>query len=167
MATGDMRIFNPGGHVDVPTWKFQTDAGDSAIAAGDPVKLKSAGSPYVIGLATGDLTIGTDTQMCGVAAGASDHTASADGTIDVYLPVPGSLWAMKATTAANVDTEAKILALTNDRVVMTLASTVYTLDEDAGDGTESAFYIRGGDPRSGELYFSIRADATILSGESV
>lgn len=163
MATGDITIFNQGGHNVVPTLTWQTEAAATDILAGEPVKLKAAGSPYVIPLADGDLTIGTDTAMIGIAAGPSDHTASADGTVDVYMPSPGSVWQMKATTFANVDTEAEILALQGDRVTMDLATGVYTLDENAGDGAANAFYIVGGDPNKGVLYFTIRTDATYLA----
>ena len=163
MAKGDIRLFNPGGHSDVPSWAWQTEAGATDILAGEPVKLKAAGSPYVIPLADGDLTIGTDTAMIGVAASDSTHTAAADGTIDVYLPAAGSVRAMKATTVANVDTQTKIDALVGDRVVMNLATGVYTLDENAADGATSAFYILGGVPSTGVLYYSIRTDATFLA----
>src|SRR6056297_2748248 len=111
----DIKIVRTAGG-NVPTYRWQTDAGDSDIKAGDPVKLKSAGSPYVIGLATGDLTIGTDTAMVGVAASDSTHTASADGVIDVYVPLPGLVYEAKATTGTNVDTQAEINALCGDRV---------------------------------------------------
>lgn len=162
MATGDIRPYNTGGLSDVPVWTWQTEAGGTAINAGEPVKLDSAGSPYVIPFADGDLTIGTDTAMIGVTANASDHTASADGSVDVYMPMPGTVWAMKATTPANVDTQAEIDALRGDRVVMNLAAGVYTLDENAGDAATSAFYILNGDPATGELFFNIRVDATYL-----
>jgi len=167
MAKGDMRVLGQGGHSDVPSWTWQTEAGATDIKAGEPVKLKAAGSPYAIPLATLDLTIGTDTAMVGIAASDSSHTATADGTIDVYMPLPGTVWACKATTVANIDTQAKLNALVGDRVVVTLASSTYTIDENAGDGVNNAFYILGGVPETGEIYFSIRADATVLSGQSV
>ena len=167
MAKGDIRIYNPGGHTDVPTLKWQTDAAATDIYAGEPVKLTGAGSPYATPLVDGDLTIGTDTQMIGIAASDSTHTSTADGFVEVYMPLPGTVWAMKATTVANVDTAAEILALCGDRVVMNLTSSTYTLDENAGDSATSAFYIIGGDYRDGTMYFTIRTDATVLSGESV
>ena len=163
MATGDIRPYNTGGHSDISTVTVQTEAAATDILAGEPVKLKAAGSPYAIPLATLDLTIGTDTAMVGIAASASTHTATADGTMEVYLPMPGAQWSMKATTPANIDTAAKLLALQNDRVVMTLAAGIYTLDENAGDAATSAFYILGGNPATGEIYFNIRTDATILA----
>lgn len=162
MAKNDVRVkSNPYGTLPVRTW--QTDAGDTAILQGEPVKLKAAGSPYAIPLADADLTIGTDTVMLGIAATNSDHTASVDGTVEVYVPLPGVEYEMTATTAANVDTQAEIDALVGDRVTIDLADGVYTIDENDGDGANNAFYITGGDPDKGTLTFTVRADATYLS----
>lgn len=163
MAKHDISVHeNPYGAAPTKVW--QTEAGATDILAGEPVKLKTTtGSPYVIPLATGDLTIGSDSAMVGIAVTDSTHTASADGTVEVMLPLPGVIYKMAADTAANVDTEAEIKALENDRVVMLLASGSYTLDEDLGDGANNAFYIVGGNPSTGELYFTIRNDATFLS----
>ena len=148
---------------NVPTYRWQTDAGDAAIKAGDPVKIKAAGSPYVIGLADGDLTIGTDTAMVGIAASDSTHTASADGVVDVYIPLPGIVYKAKATTPANVDTQAEINALVGDRVTLDLAGTTYTVDENSTDAAANAFYIVGGNPDDQTLEFIIRTDATVLA----
>lgn len=143
---------------NVPTYRWQTDAGDADIKAGDPVKLKTAGSEYVIGLATGDLTIGTDTAMVGIAASDSTHTASADGTVDVYIPLPGTVWKGNATTPGNVAS-----TIVGNRVVLTLTGTTYTVDEDAADNAANAFYIVDVDADEGTVDFIIRADATILA----
>ncbi len=159
MALGDIRIVK-GREIAVT---FQTEANATAILAGEPVKLKAAGSPYVIPCADGDLTIGTDTAFIGVAASSSTHTASADGTVRVYMPLPDNEYEMKATTYANVDTQAEINALVGDRVSFDLAGGVYTLDENAGDDAANALYILGGDPVTGKIRFSIRTDATRLS----
>lgn len=152
---------------NVPTYRWQTDAGDAAIKAGDPVKLKAAGSPYVIGLVDGDHTIGTDTSIVGVAASASTHTASADGVVDVYIPLPGVVYSMKAETAASVDTEAEILALVGDRKTISLTGTTYTMNEAAADAAANAFVIVGGDPVEETLEFIIRANATILGDSTI
>lgn len=153
----DLQIVRTAGG-NVPTFRWQTDAGDAAIKAGDPVKIKAAGSPYVIGLVDGDLTIGTDTAMVGVAASDSTHTASADGVVDVYIPLPGIVWRAAATTPGNLaDT------LVGDRVVVNLTGTTYTIDENATDAATSAFYIVGVDADEGTVDFIIRNDATILA----
>lgn len=148
---------------NVPTYRWQTEAAATDITAGQPVKLKAAGSPYVIPLADADLTIGTDTAMVGIAAGDSTHTATADGYIDVYVPLPGVVYEVKAKTATSVDTQAEIDALVGDRKVIDLTSGTYTMDEAAADGANNAFYIVGGDPDRQTLEFIIRADATVLA----
>lgn len=153
----DIQIVRTAGG-NVPTFRWQTDAGDSAIKAGDPVKIKAAGSPYVIGLADGDLTIGTDTAMVGIAASDSTHTAAADGVVDVYIPLPGVVYRAAATTAGNV-----AATLVGDRVTVDLAGTTYTIDENAGDGANNAFYIVDVDADEGTVDFIIRADATVLA----
>ena len=153
----DIKILRTAGG-NVPTYRWQTDAGDSAIKAGDPVKIKAAGSPYVIGLADGDLTIGTDTAMVGIAASDSTHTASADGVVDVYIPLPGIVYEAAATTAGNV-----AATLVGDRVTVDLSGTTYTIDENATDAAANAFYVTGVDVDNGTIEFIIRADATILA----
>jgi len=161
MAKADARILRSP-YDSVPSRQFQTEAGATQVLAGEFVKLKAAASPYVIPLATLDLTIGTDTACIGLAVSDSNETASADGVVDVYVPLPGIVYRMAATTSGNADTQAKIDALANNRVVVTLASGVYTLDENATDDAANAFYIVGGDPSTQEIDFTLRVDATYL-----
>ena len=166
MALNDVRI-HKSPYDSIPTVTWQTDAAATAITAGDLLKMTAAGGVYVTPLVDADLTIGTDTQIAGVAASAGSHTATADGTVEVYLPLPGVIWEMAVTTAANFDTQAEIDALQGDRVTIDVTALVQTLDENDGDGATNAFYIVGGDPDRQVAYFTIRADATWLSGESV
>lgn len=163
MARGDILLKDHGGANTLPTQRWLTEAAATAILAGEPVKFKSAGSPYAIPLADADLTIGTDTAMLGVAASDGTHTASADGYVDVYMPLPGTVWRAKAKTASTFDTQSEIDALIGDRVVLDLTSSTYTVDVAAGDGANNAFYIVGGDPTNSEVWFTIRTDATYLS----
>lgn len=160
MATNDVRIHDVGGLNTVPTRVYQTEAGATDINAGEPVKLKEAGSPYVIPLATGEPVIGTTTQVMGIAKSASTHTATADGEIEVYVPQAGVVYACKATTPGNVDTEAEILALANDRIAFDLSGGSYTIDENEGDAADHGLQLLGGDPESGILYFTIRPAAS-------
>jgi hypothetical protein len=163
MARGDIKIRQTGGQTNVPTVKWQTEANATAIYAGEPLKLKAAGSPYVIPCADADLTIGTDTAFIGIAATDGTHTASADGSVDVFMPLPGVVYEAKAKTASTVDTQSEIDALCGDRVVLDLTSSTYTLDASAGDGANNAFYIVGGDPAQATVHFTCRADATYLA----
>ena len=162
----DIKIARTAGG-NVPTYRWQTEAGATAISAGHPVKLKAAGSPYVIPLADGDSTIGTDTSMVGIAASDSTHTASADGVIDVYVPLPGLVYNAKAKTASTADTEAEILALCGDRKVFDLTDGVYTVDAAAADAAANSIVVVGGNPEDASIDFIIRANATILGDSTI
>lgn len=160
MAKNDFRIHSTGGLSAVLTKKMQTEANATAILAGEPVILKIAGSPYVIPAADGDPVIGTTTQVMGIAASNSDHTASADGTVEVYLPSAEVIWEGKAKTSSTVDTQSELDALRNDRVVWDLTSSTYTIDAAAGDGAAKGIQIVGGDPDRSVVYFIIRPGAS-------
>lgn len=154
MAKGNIWIYSsPVGNP--PVWQWQTEAAATAIYAGEPVKLKAAGSPYVIPLADADLTLGTDVQFIGIAASDSTQTASADGTINVYMPLPGTIYEAKVKTSSTADTQSEINALCGDRVVFDLTSTTYSVDAAAGDNAANALLIVGGDPLKTTLRFTI------------
>ena len=166
MATGDIKI-HKSPYSTIPTLEWQTEANTTAILAGEPVKLKVDGSPYAIPCADADLTVGTDSAFLGIAATASTHTASADGVVSVYLPLPGIIWKCAVTTAANFDTTTEINALVGDKVTFDLVSSTYTIDENDGNADASALFIVGGDATDTSkpiAYFTIRHDATFLSG---
>jgi hypothetical protein len=165
MAKNDVRIVDAGGANVTPVRTFKTEAAGTAIKVGEPVKIGGTGSNYVVPLATGDPEIGTD-RMVGIAASASTQTASADGVVDVYIPIPGvTVMRAKATTAANVDTDAEILALLNDSVTFDLASGVYTIDEDEGDDIDvHGLLIVGGNADEKTLDVVLKSGAS-LSGE--
>ena len=151
MALNDVKIVSGAYKVQ----KFQVAAGAvGSIKAGEPVKKTGVGSPYVILLADGDPEYGTDI-FIGIAMNTSTDTAGADGTVDVAIVVPGiTVMRCKATTAANVDTQAEIDALVGDTVSMDLTSTTFTIDENEGDDDNvHGFIILGGDPIAKTLDF--------------
>lgn len=160
MAINNVRIYDRGGHECVPTWEWQVDSSATLIYPGEPVKLAAAGSPFVIKLADDEPVIGTTTQVIGIAASTSDNTAAAAGSVKVYIPLSGVVYAAKATTAANVDTAAELNALVGDRVLFDLVSTTFTVDENAGDTATSGLQIVGGSHIDKEVYFTIRPAAT-------
>lgn len=162
MAKNDVRIVDFGGHNTIPTLTWQTEAAATAIYAGEPVKLKAAGSPYAIPLADGEPVVGTTTVVLGIAASDSTQTASADGTVEVYVPLPGVIYEANAKTASTVDSQSEINALCGDRVVFDLTSSTYTVDAAATDGATKGIYVLGGDAVK-TVKFSMRDDATFLS----
>jgi hypothetical protein len=146
----------------VPTMTWQTEANATAIYAGEPTKVKSAGSKYVIPLADGDGVIGTTVAVTGIAKSDSTHTASADGSVDVYMPLPGIIYACKAKSSTAADTQSEIDALKGKRVVVDLTSSSYTIDTAASDHANNAFLIVGGDPARSVIYFQLRTNITIF-----
>lgn len=157
MAKNDVKIIDQGGHNVVPTRRYRTEAGATQILLGEPVKIGGTGSNYAIPVPTAEPTVAIGAVL-GIAASDSDETAVADGFVDVYLPLPGVLYRAKATTPANIDTDAKLLALLNDTVGFTLAAGVYTVNEDdaVGDGLS----IKGGSIAEGTIEFEVRGSAT-------
>jgi len=162
MAKNDVKIVDLAGLNTLPSVTWQTEAAATAIYAGEPVKLKAAGSPYAIPLADGEPVVGTTTAVLGIAASDSTHTASADGTVQVFLPMPGVVYEANAKTASTVDSQSEINALCGDRVVFDLTSTSYTVDAAATDGSTKGLYIVSGDAVK-TVKFMIRLDATYLS----
>lgn len=163
MAKNDIKIRESAG-VTSRVYQVQDRTSSSAtgtIKAGEPVKLAAAGSPYVLALATGDPEIGTDL-FVGIALSESTETATADGTVEVAVVVPGqTVMEAKPTTAANADTQAEIDALVGDTVTIDLTGSVYTLDENEGDDDNvHGFRIVGGDAVRGVLYFTVKDSAT-------
>jgi len=161
-------IVDQGGHTNIPTVRFQTEANVAVgiMGAGMLLKWKANGSPYVIACVTGDHTIGTDTAMLGLAANDSTATASADGVIDVYMPLPGIIYRAYAHTGANV-----AATIVGDRVDLDISATTdagnWTINEDAGDTLTNAFCIVGVDTDNDTVDFIIRSGATYLGDQDL
>jgi len=164
MARHNVKIVDQAGHNVVPTRRYQTDAGTTAIVAGEPVMLTTIGtSVYAAALTDGKPVIGTDV-FCGIAASDSTHTASADGVVDVFLPLPGVVYRAAAKSAAAADSDAEILALANKRVPFDLTSSVYTVDTAAADGATNGLILTGtGNSSTSEVDFMVSLQATHLA----
>lgn len=162
MATADVSLIGRAGQNQAPSFVFRTEAAATAILVGEPVKIGGTGNNYVVPLGNGEPIIATDI-IVGIAATDSTQTATADGVVEVLMPLPGLIWSCKATTPANIDTDAKLLALLNDRVTFDLAAGVYTVDENEGDGATHGLRILGGDIVTGDVYFTILSSGTGFS----
>lgn len=167
MAGKRFSIVSPGA-ASVPTLTFQTEA-NVAVGAIDPgmlLKWKSNGSPYVIPLVDGDHTIGTDTAIVGLAASSGTQTASADGTVEVYMPLPGIVYRGYATTGSNV-----AATLVGDRVGIDISATTaagdWTVDENEGESQTFAFCIVDVDTENDTVDFIIRSGATFLGDQDL
>lgn len=163
MAANDVTFKDKATAQNMPTRTFQTAANSTAILPGEPVMLTTIGSSqYAAALTDAKPVIGTD-YFIGIAQSASTHTASADGTVVVYVPVPGIVYRAKAKSAAAADTQTEIDALNNKRVVFDLTSSSYTVDTAAADGATNGIMIVGGDPNGSFIDFIVSTRATNLA----
>ncbi len=153
MSLNDIKIVKPGGLTALPTQRYTVQAGAITINAGEPVKGGTA--PYVVPSADAEPVTGTPT-FIGIAASTSTQTASADGYVDVYIPLPGVIYRASAKSAAAVDTQAEIDALKQKRVVLDLTSSVYTVDTAASDASTNGIIIVDGDPVAKTVDFTIK-----------
>lgn len=135
MAENDLKIIkNPGPTFEFVTNDRTTSSEVTTMKAGEPAK---ESTNYVMCLADGDAELGTDV-FVGIAINTSTETALADGTVDIQTAVPGTMIRGKATTAANVDTVAELLALRLNNVciddtAVTGTNGTFTIDEDETD----------------------------------
>jgi len=159
MAKNDVTIaYSP--YASNPTATFLVDdyttSSSTQILAGEPVKISGAeGGNYALKLATGEPVIGTDI-MLGIAASDDTATTSADGTVDVYLPLPGIIYRCAATTPGNLATGVLL-----DTVTFDLTGTTYTVYEDEGtDEDEHGLRIVGYNATAGTVDFEIKTGVT-------
>ena len=150
----------------MPTYTFQVAAATGVITPGMFVKWSSNGSPYVIPCVDADNTIGTDTAIVGLTASTGTHTASADGVVDVYLPLPGIIYRGYAKTAGSV-----AATLVGDRIVIDVSATTaagdWTFDESAGEGQTNSFCIIGVDTSAKTVDCILRHGATFLGDQDL
>jgi len=151
---------------DMSTSPIVVSGGTATISAGTPTKGAdaAAASPWtgaVVPMVDGD---GTSSQrFTGVAKGDSTDTATANGTVQLWLPLPGIIYSAKAKTAANADTQAEIDALRYKRVVFDLTGSTWTVDTAAADATTNGVVIIGGDYQTSSVYFVIANTCTAFA----
>ncbi len=163
MSLADVSIISPGGANLPSAWRYRTEAASTAINAGEPVGVGGTGTNYVAALADAK-PITSDANFAGIAATTSTQTASADGVVDVFMPVTGVVYSCKAKTASTFDTDAEILAVLNDNVYFDLTAGVYTIDvANASAGGTGALRIVGGDPMTSTVFFMSKSTGTNLA----
>jgi hypothetical protein len=163
MALGDISVVDPAGQKFPSARTFRTEAAGTTINAGEPCKIGGTGNNYVVPLGDGEPEPSADV-VAGVASTTSTETASADGVVDVILPLPGVVFRCSVTTPANMDTDAELLAILNDRVTFDLAGGVYTVDENEGDNADHGLRIIAGDIVNGTVDFFFMQEGTIFDG---
>lgn len=154
MSTGDLRIVDLGGNNVTPVRRFIVKAGKDSINAGEPVRIAheaTTGGFYVIRLLDAEPVI-QQAYFLGIAANAASHTSSADGTVDVYLDQPGTIYAASPKTANDANTQAKLDSYLFYRIVIDRTSNKFTADL-AADSATRAFVVIGGNPERDEVHF--------------
>ncbi|KKK89151.1 hypothetical protein LCGC14_2735990 [marine sediment metagenome] len=156
MAANNIRILKDGQTVQRARVEANITLG---IREGDAMKAAAgSGTNYAALLLTGDPEQATDIFL-GVSKSGATNTALVDGIIDVEICVPGTILEAKATTATNVNTDAKLLALlfdhvSGDRSAATAAG-VWTLDSNEGtDADVHGFMILDGRITDGMMFFT-------------
>lgn len=168
MNTADVRILNGAGLTAVPTQRWNTQAGNTALNPGEVCKVASV--KYVVIVANGD---GTTSQLiAGVVKGgpsknAGDSvTASVDGQVDVYIPLPGIIYAAKASVSTNANTVALITALIGKRVKFAVSAGKITVDTTQADNAANGVRIVGGDYQTSTIYFMLSASVTFVGNST-
>jgi len=157
MARYDIKLLSP---IESPFAQTPIVAAGVAgsIKAGEPTKAGTAGAVAI--MVDGDGT--TSQRFTGVAKSDSSDTVAAAGVVQVWLPLPGLIYAAKAKTLSTADTQAEIDALYYKRVVFDLTGTAWTVDAAAADGATNAVVIVGGEFQTGTLYFAYSYSATVF-----
>lgn len=157
MARNDLKLHSP---IESVFSSYPiVDAGTAAsIKAGEPTKLGSSG--YVGIMVDSDGTTGA--RFTGIAKSDSDETATVDGHVNVWLPLPGLVYSGLAKTSTNADTQAEIDALYGKRVIFDLTSSTWTIDTGASDAATNGIVIIGGDYHTSTIYFVVSVSVTIL-----
>lgn len=133
------------------------------IAQGTPTKsadAATAATGAVVPMVDGDGSIAQN--FTGIAKNTSTDTASAAGTVTVWLPLPGYVYAAKAKVAADFNTSAKILVYFRKRVVFDLTSSLWTVDTEAADALVNCVTIIGGDPNTSTVWFTYNTNGTMI-----
>ena len=180
MALGDVSIV--GGAGVTPVIPFHAEDRDTStltvtMKPGEPVKRRATDADAVEFIITGEPTYSTTaSSFVGIVAKESTETATADGTVDVEVVVPYiTRLRAKATSAANINTAAKLRAFSQNAVKFdgisaitgNPATTAYTIDEDdTDDQNDAGLVIVDGDIVRGTLDVYVKPLATLF-GRSV
>lgn len=137
----------------------------ATIQAGTPTKGAdaAAASPWtgaVVPMVDGDGT--TSQRFTGISKSTSTDTVATAGSVVLWLPLPGYVYAAKAKTAANADTAAEVQALYGKRVVFDLTSSFWSIDAAAADAVVNNVVIIGGDFQTQVLYFMYNNKGTSI-----
>lgn len=153
MAAGDITLRTTNPNPLIVTMQVAAGA-VGTINQGEPTKtgaqIASTGF-YTAIMVDGD---GTSSQVfTGVAKNVSTDTVALDGSVDVFIPTPGVIYAAKAKTASTADTLVEVNQLVGKRVVFDLTAGVWTIDNAAATATTNNVVVSGGDYLTSTLFF--------------
>lgn len=143
----------------------------ATIQPGTPTKLSATSrgtAGTVIPMVDAD---GTTSQVfTGIAKSASSDTATAVGSVELIMPLPGVIYAAKAKSATGANTQAKINNLLYGRFVFDLTGTIgfglsgtWTIDTAGGDGANNCIVILGGEYQTNTVYFIYQVRGSYLN----
>jgi hypothetical protein len=163
MSLGDLTIVGGGAVTSVLPFKVDDRTTSSATAthkAGEPVKQSTT---FALLCADGDPEQGTDA-FIGICQTESTETSTVDGSVDVAVVVPYVTRIRgRATTATNMNTDAKLLAFLQDAVCFDLANGLFTIDEDETDDPNvHSLVIVDGDITKGTLDVYVKPLGTLF-----
>lgn len=165
--TGDVRI-QDSVFANVPTVRWNTKAAATALNPGEVCKLDIGGNGIQYAKLIADADGTTSQNILGIVkggpskSGGDSVTASADGQVDVYLPLPGVVYAAKAKTSTLANTDALIAALIGKRVIFDVTAGVITVDTANADAATNGVRIVGGNSATAEIYFMLAPACTMI-----
>lgn len=138
--------------------------GVATIQAATPTKGADATAASwtgaVVPMVDGDGT--TSQRFTGIAKSTSTDTAAVAGSVTLWLPLPGYVYAAKAKTASTANTAALVTALYGKRVVFDLTASLWSVDAAAADAAANMLIIIGGDYQTQTLYFVYKNSGTVI-----
>lgn len=132
-------VFFKGNAMDNPTKDWAIQAGTTVLTSGQPAIL-SATQPYVEAAPTASPVIGTHI-FAGFSNGSSNQTASADGIVDLYVPLQYAVCLLPALNPANIATQSQYTALVGNYVLFDLTAGVYTVNESTATSASNGLMI--------------------------
>jgi len=165
MARGDFRLHAPS--MDQVSIRAIVGSGAAvSINAGEPTIGANATAASWTGAvkiaADADPTTATGHRFTGIAKSDSTDTAAAAGYVDVWLPIPSTIYSGKAKSAAAADTQAEIDGLKFKRVIFDLTGTAWTVDTAAADALANGVVIVGGDFAKSMIHFLVIPSVSIF-----
>ena len=156
----DIQPVEPGnGNASTTSLPFAVQASATDVQPGKAVKISGN---YVVPMTTTHPVIGTDV-VAGVTCSLSTQSASADGTIQVLMPLPGVIYKCAALDPTTIATEAQLIGLLNHQPYFNVDGngkfTIDTTQNNASNGLR----IVGGDITLGLVYFIFLASGTVFN----